>query len=248
MHGLKVRYWRALHLIGWLVLCSIVQPLFAASSASASPSRLEVSYDVLKGNIRAATITETYTRTQDHYRIESVSKAVGLLALFKPETIRIISKGTVTAKGLRPLIFTSTRELDADRNASADFDWEAGRITLNDRNGKRSLPLPGGTQDRLSAMYQFMFAPLKNADVYDFNMTNGSKVDIYNYRITPDQSVTVPLGTFKALYVASVPEPDSSRTEIWLATEHDNFPYKMTITDSDGDKITQVLTSFKLTP
>jgi Protein of unknown function (DUF3108) len=245
---LKIKRHWVLHLVAWMILCVATQPLFAASSTAASPSRLEVSYDVLKGSIRAATITETYTRTQDHYRIESVSKAVGLLALFKPETIRIISKGTVTAKGLRPLTFTSTRELDAERNAGADFDWEAGRITLNDRNGKRTLPLPAGTQDRLSAMYQFMFAPLKNAGSYDFNMTNGSKVDIYNYRVTPGQSVTVPLGTFKALYVASVPEPDSSRTEIWLATEHDNFPYKMVITDSDGDKITQVLTSFKLTP
>ena len=55
-------------------------------------------------------------------------------------------------------------------------------------------------------MYQFMYLPLEKSDLLDFPMTNGSKLDIYNYRITPDQSVTVPLGTFKALYVASVPE------------------------------------------
>ena len=249
MHSLCVGHWQTLRLVAWLVLYGIAQPLFSATNSTpASPSRLEVSYDVLKGNIRAATITETYTRTQNHYRIESVSKAVGLLALFKPETIRVVSEGTVTAQGLHPLTFTSERKLDADRNASADFDWAAGRITLDDRKGKRTLPLPAGTQDRLSAMYQFMFAPLAKGGAYDFHMTNGSKVDIYNYRITPGQSVTVPLGTFKALYVASVPEPNSSRTEIWLATEHDNFPYKMVITDSDGDAITQALTSFKLTP
>jgi hypothetical protein len=229
-------------LIVWLLLCCAV-PAIAADS----PSRLQVSYDVIKDGIKAATMTETYTRKQGGYHIESVSKAVGLLALIKPETIRVVSEGTVTAKGLRPLTFTNKRELDAERNVSANFDWEANRITLNDRNGERTLPLPAGTQDRLSAMYQFMFLPLKNTAL-DFYMTNGSKVDIYNYLLTPNQSVTVPLGSFKALYVASPPKTGESRTEIWLATEHANFPYKMVITDPDGGKFTQALTRFDLTP
>jgi len=231
-----------MRLIIWLLLfCS------ASAIAADSPSSLQVSYDVFKDGIKGATITEIYTRKHNGYHIESVSKAVGIVALIKPETIRVVSEGTVTTKGLRPTTFSNKRELDAERNTSADFDWEANRITLNDRNGNPTMPLPAGTQDRLSAMYQFMFLPLKNAAL-DFYMTNGSKVDIYNYLITPDQSVTVPLGTFKALYVASPPKPGESRTEIWLATEHANFPYKMVITDPDGGKFTQVLTRFDSTP
>jgi len=97
-------------------------------------------------------------------------------------------------------------------------------------------------------MYQFMFLSLAKTDTLSFHMTNGNKIDIYNYRITPDQSVTVPLGTFKGLYVASVPEADASRTEIWLVEEHANFPYKMIITDKDGDKFSQVLSKFVFVP
>jgi len=212
------------------------------------PTRLQVSYDLLKGNIRGATVTETYTRTHDRYHIESVSKAIGLLAAFKPETIRITSDGTLTAKGLHPLIFTNERKLDTERNTRADFDWAASRITLTDRSGKRTLPLLSGTQDRLSAMYQFMFAPLKNAATLDFHMTNGSKVDEYSYIVTPDQNVSIPLGTFKALYVSSIPKTGESKTEIWLAAEYANFPYKIVITDPDGDKLTQVLTQFNFEP
>ena len=231
-------------LVFWLLLCGVT----TFAGAAEPPTRLQVSYDILKGDIRAATITETYTRTQDHYHIESVSKAIGLLAIFKPEIIRTTSEGTVTAKGLHPLIYTQERKLDTERNVRADFDWTASRITLADRNGKRTQPLPAGTQDRLSTMYQFMFAPLKDATALDFYMTNGSKVDIYNYLITPDQSVTAPLGTFKALYIASPQKKGESRTEIWLATERANFPYKMVITDPDGDKLTQVLTQFDVAP
>lgn len=231
-------------LIACLLLCCAA-PLCAADA----PSRLEVSYDVMvKGGIKAAAMTETFTRTRDHYRIESVSRAFGILALIKPETIRVVSEGVVTANGLRPATFTNRRELDSERNVAADFDWSTRKITLTDRNGRRTLPLPVGTQDRLSAMYQFMFLPLQKAGALDFYMTNGSKVDIYNYLITHGQSVSIPLGTFKALYVASPQKEKESRTEIWLATEHDNFPYKMVITDPDGEKFTQVLTRFELVP
>ena len=79
-------------------------------------------------------------------------------------------------------------------------------------------------------------------------MTNGNKVDIYNYRVTSDQNVSVPLGKFKGLYVASVPEADASRTEIWLVEDLISFPYKMVITDKDGEKFSQELTKFELVP
>jgi len=232
-----------MHMTVWLLLCGIT-PL----SAAESPTRVMVSYDVLRGSFRGITITETYTLTQDRYRIERVSKAVGLLALIKPETIRETSDGTLTTKGLRPNTYIQKRELDTERNTRADFDWSAKRITLTDSNGSRTFPLTAGTQDMLSAMYQFMFLPLKSVSKLDFYMTNGKKLDIYHYRITPSQSVTVPLGTFKALYVASVPEADASRTEIWLAEEHANFPYKMVITDKDGDKLSQVIIKFEFVP
>ena len=154
----------------------------------------------------------------------------------------------MTAQGLRPVTYTHQRKLDAERNTRADLDWKANLITLTDRAGKRTLPLPQGTQDRLSAMYQFMFAELQNATTFKFYITNGSKVDDYSYRITANQSVTVPLGTFKALYVASPPQPGENRTEIWLVPEHANFPYKMDITDPDGGKLSQVLTKFQFEP
>jgi hypothetical protein len=235
-------------MILWLLLCAVAQQVQAAPSALHQAGRIQAEYDVLKGDIKIITITETYTRTRDHYKIESVSKAVGLLAMFKPETIRTSSEGTLTAQGLRPATFIQTRELDAQRNARADLDWAAGRITLTDRDGKRTQPLRGATQDRLSAMYQFMFVPLQDATALSFNMTNGSKVDEYHYRITPNQNVTVPLGSFNALYLVSSPEASLRQTEIWLATEHANFPYKMIVTESNGDKLTQVLTRFDLEP
>ncbi|MES1982750.1 MAG: DUF3108 domain-containing protein [Pseudomonadota bacterium] len=240
----------------WLMLCSSaslhaaeVAPRTAASSpAASSPSRMRVSYDVYRDNLKIASMSETYTRNRDHYQLESVSKPLGLLAMLKPEIIRVTSHGTVTAKGLRPTTFITKRKLDTERNTRADFNWASGQITLTDNAGQRTLPLPADTQDRLSAMYQFLFLSFENTSEFSFHMTNGSKVDIYNYHVTPNQSVTVPLGTFKAWYLVSPAEPGASQTEVWLAAEHANFPYKMVITDPNGDKFIQLLTQLTVEP
>jgi hypothetical protein len=230
------------------LLLMLLSMCFGSPLYAAPPGIIHAHYDLFYGSIRGAIVDETFTLKQDRYTIESTSQAVGLLALFKPETIRVTSEGMLTDHGLQPLAFASTRKLDSERNTRADFDWARQEITLTNRAGKRTLPLPAGTQDRLSAMYQFMFLALEKTDKLNFHMTNGDKLDIYNYRITHDQSVTIPLGTFKALYVASVPEAGSNRTEIWLAAEHSNFPYKMVITDPDGSKLSQILTKLDFVP
>ena len=221
-------------------------PVLAAPVTS--PARVFAIYDVLKGNIKVATISETYTRTKDGYYIESVTKAHGLLAVFKPETIQVTSEGMLTARGLRPNTFIQQRKLDSERNSRADFNWPASQITLNDRSGQRDLPLPEGAQDRLSVMYQFMFLELQNMKTYELHMSDGSKLGKYTYNITHGQSVKVPFGTYKATYLASPPEPGENRTEVWLAAENANLPCRVDITDPDGGKLSQVLTQFQFEP
>ena len=231
-----------LRLFAWLSLC------VSLSAFAASPSRVLASYDVYKGGVKLAQIDEIYTRQKDHYTLSSTTRPVGLLAIFKPGKILIKSSGLVGAKGLQPLRFSDQRENDESRNRSAEFDWSTGKLTLINHEEHSLFPLPEGTQDRLSAMYQFMFLSLAKTDRLSFHMTNGNKIDIYNYHVTPDQNVTVPLGKFKGLYVASVPEADASRTEIWLVETPISFPYKMVITDKDGEKFSQELTKFELVP
>jgi hypothetical protein len=230
------------HTLAWLMSC------IAVSSFAASPSRVQVTYEIYKGGISIGKIEEAYAYSKDHYTLVSTTRATGLLAIFKPGRIILRSSGLVGTHGLKPMDFSDVREGDEDRNRSAEFDWNTMQLTMIEHAQRTVVPLPEDTQDRLSAMYQFMFLSLSKTDKLDFHMTNGGKLDIYNYRITHGQSVTVPLGTFKALYLASVPEAGVNRTEIWLATEHANFPYKMVITDPDGDKLTQVLTKFDFVP
>ena len=230
-----------LQALAWLMLCAAVPAI------AETPGSVQATYDVYKSGLRVE-IRETYTRDKDRYTLSSVWTPVGLLAILKPEKILIDSSGLVGKQGLQPLLLDHRRELDESKNSRAEFDWGNKRLTLIHQAQRTVVALPAGTQDRLSAMYQFMFLPLQNADTLDFPMTNGSKLDNYHYAITHGQTIKVPAGEFKAIYLDSQARPGESRTEIWLATQYHNLPCKMIVTEANGDQFTQVLSKLDIRP
>jgi hypothetical protein len=227
-----------------LVLFCIAPALFAAPPAS-----IEASYDVITKGIKIATITEKFTRTGNHYRIENVTKPVGLLALFKPDRLYAVSEGDITAQGLRPQNYIYKRSQETLKNAEANFDWDQANVMLNDRYGQRVESISAGTQDRLSVQYQFRYVSfLRERKDVIMHITNGSKIDKRQYMIHPKQMLTVPLGTLETLYLSTPPEEGTAwKTEIWLSVENGNFPCQITVTEDNGDKLSQVLTALSIT-
>jgi len=223
--------------------------LCAATSAfAAEPGSVQANYDVYKEGLKVGQIEETYTREKDHYTLSSTTTPVGLLAVFRPEKIFINSSGLIAKQGLKPLLFSNQRERNEDRDSRAEFDWDAKQLALIHQTQRTMVALPDGTQDRLSAMYQFMFLSLQSASTLDFAMTNGNKLDNYHYAITRNQKLKIPAGEFNTLYLDSQAKAGESRTEIWLATQYHNLPCKMIVTDANGDQITQVLSKFDIKP
>ncbi len=226
-----------------LLLCCFSPALWAEI-----PSRIEASYDVLGKGVRLAVVKETFVYSDYHYRIESVTKPVGLLALFQPETIVVTSEGEVNEAGLRPHKFSHRRSRDLTKNNAAEFNWANSELTLSDQAGIRQLALPPGTQDRLSVMYQFVAAPPLSRLEVKFNMTNGSKLEAYRYQLYPDQTVDVPFGSINSYYLYTLPQHSAWKSEIWLAVEHGYFPCKIVLTEDSGDKVVQVLTALHVVP
>lgn len=227
-----------------LLLCCSTQPLLAAPA-----SRIEAHYDVTGFGMTLANISETYTRKGDSYQIESVTTAVGLLARLKPETIHVISQGTITAQGLLPLSYSITRVADTHKNASAKFNWGKAILTHKDYKGVQDLALPKGAQDRLSLLYHLPLLVQPSQAEFKFSITDGNNLEDYSFNLaTETQNVRVPLGVFKSRYITNTPIGETVKYEIWLATEHDYFPCKVIVTDAKGGKLTQVLTELTITP
>ncbi len=230
-----------LQALACLTLCT------ATAAFAAPPDRVDASYEVSKSGLDVE-VRETYARDNDRYTLSSVWTPVGLLALIKPEKIFIDSSGLVGKQGLQPLLLDHRRERDQSKNSRAEFDWSNKRLTLITPAQRKVVALPDGTQDRLSMMYQFMFLPLQDIDTLEFSMTNGSKLDHYRYAVARDQTVKVPAGEFKAIYLDSQAKSGENRTEIWLAAEHHNLPCKVIITEANGDQYVQVLSKLTIGP
>ena len=236
----------------WHVLLAAALLLTDASAAttpaSASPASVHARYVILKGSIEIAEIGEVYTRSTGRYTLSSTAKPLGLLAVFKPGNILIHSNGVIGPQGLKPLQFSYQREGDSQKDSHADFDWKKRQLSLNHDGQHTRVGLPPGTQDRLSAMYQFMFLDLHGLHTLDFPMTNGSKLDRYHYTLAAGTPFNSGAGQFNTLYLDSGARPGETRSQIWLATARYNLPCKVIITDPDGGELTQELRGLDIQP
>jgi hypothetical protein len=224
------------------LLALLCMPAFAVE-----PGSVHASYDVYMSGMKVGQTEEDYSRSGEQYTLTSTTSPQGLLAVFRPEKIHMSSRGLIDKHGLRPLRFEDNREGNPGKSSLAEFDWNQHLLTLTRQSTSTSLPLIEGTQDRLSAMYQFMFLNLENKTALDFAMTNGNKLDDYHYLISPAQKMATPAGKFDVRYLDSQGKTGENRTEIWLETGH-NLPCKMIITDAKGEQITQILSGLTILP
>lgn len=229
-------------------LAALAAATVSAFSTGTAPVSVAVNYNVLRNGLHVAVVNERFESSAGHYRIVSRSTAVGIAALIKPRPVTLTSAGRVTPEGLKPEQFEGSRGADDPRQASADFDWSGGSLTLRHDGKAQRVELPTGTQDRLSAMYQFMFYSYGEQRELRFPMTNGRKLDRYRYAIKSEEEIDTSLGRMKTLHLVKQREPDDSETEIWLAPAQRYLPVKMLIVESDGVRYEQFVTHLDIRP
>ena len=211
-----------------------------------APQSATASYDVFRNGWRVAVVSETFETKDGAYRIVSESRAVGLLALLEKHTLRFVSSGALTPSGLRPQHFEGKRS-DADpRQVWADFDWEAGQLTIVHDGRTEILALPPGTQDRISSMYQFMFMSREKLQRLEFSITNGRKLDHYIYTVQPGGDLETRLGPMATLHLVKQHRADESGAEIWLAPQYRFLPVRLLIQEEDGTRYEQVITRLEI--
>jgi hypothetical protein len=222
--------------------------LSAALSAAEIPHRIEAHYDLQVKGVTLAKVHEVFVRDGDQYHIESITKPVGLLALFKPETIVATSEGEIGEHGLLPIKYNHTRAQDTHKNSAAEFDWLQHELIHRDNGGIRQLDLADGTQDRLSMMYQFVVEPPRGRLEVKLDMTNGSMIEKMHYQVKPEQMVTTSFGIMRSYNLISLPLNIAKKSSVWLAVDHSFVPCKVVFTEDGSNTLTQVLTDLQIVP
>ena len=92
-----------------------------ASAQEALPKRIQANYEVTKNGQRFATVKEQFVVTGTTYKIESITKGLGVYALFGER--KLTSIGEVTAEGLKPTHFELQQGDNPKKALIADFYW-----------------------------------------------------------------------------------------------------------------------------
>jgi hypothetical protein len=229
-----------------ILLCALLVALPAG--AHAAPRSVSVSYNVTLNGARIAILNERFEATADTYHITSDTNAVGAFALLQKRSLNLVSDGRLIKSGLQPHRFEGKRGGDDSRQVAADFDWAGTQLTLTFDGKTETVALPAGTQDRLSIMYQFMFLRYGQISQLDVAMTNGRKLDHYQYTITPGVGLDTPLGRMTTLHLVKQHKPGDTVTEIWLAPQHSFLPVKMLVVEHNGARYEQIVTKLDFKP
>ncbi len=216
--------------------------LLVSGPAVAAPNTLTLTYEASRNGQLFANITETYRVQNGRYRIESITKGVGVYALLGER--KLVSEGSVTAQGLKPMHFELHQGDNPKRTLIADFDWSANVLNMQVKGKPRTETLETGTQDLASLVYQFMFTQPKG-ELFKLPVTTGKKLKTYQYRVVGRQvPVTVPAGKYQTVHLQDgSSEADEDQKELWLGKEVYYLPVKLVMRDDKGAVIEQVLTS-----
>jgi hypothetical protein len=235
-------------LADWLAVALLTIAIPCAAATPPAPSTVTAGYNVFWNGMQVAVMNETFEARDGGYRIVSESKAVGLLGRFVRQSLRLESNGRLTASGLQPLHFEGKRSDTDPRRARADFDWQAGQLTITHDGRTDLLELPPATQDLISSMYQFMFLELEKLQRFELAMTNGRKLDHYLYTVQAGVEIETPLGRTTTLHLVKQHRPDESGIEIWLAPQHRYLPVRLLVLEKGGSRYEQVITALEIKP
>ena len=223
-----------------IILLCLPILLLGASAAQVLPKSVQLEYDVARNGKPFAKVKESFTQNGKQYRIQSVTKGLGLYALLGERVLTSI--GAVTKEGLKPSHFELHQGKSDKKTLLADFDWGKGKLIMQQKGETKTEILTKGTQDLASYGYQFMFnLPIK--DEVKVSMTTGKKLNFYQYKVMA-RGLKLDVGktSFKTLNISNEASAGQDKKQLWLAEEQYYLPVRYKLTDDDGDIFEQTLT------
>lgn len=213
------------------------------------PRKGRVTYSLVYGRDRfpVGRTTQTWEMDGGAYRLASRSETTGLIDLFRSQHRTYFSRGSLTRDGLRPETFLMSRDRGrGTEEARAQFDWDGATVTLASAAGKRIESLPPGSQDLLSFMYQLSLDPPRTGRLQQV-VTNGSRIEVYDLDVLPEETIETPLGALRALPLKQLAKPGQEAIELWLATEYRHLPVRIRFFNREGEpQGEQIVTEIRL--
>ena len=233
----------------YITILSFILSLFSVSLAVAqpiSPKLIKASYEATRNGLPFAKVYEQLIITGNTYKVESITKGIGVYALFGER--KLTSLGSLTSLGLKPNHFELQQGDNPKKALIADFDWTKNSLQMLAKGVAKQEALTEGTQDLASYAYQFMFLPAPLKDAVTVTLTTGKKLNQYQYKIHAEPDVIESKGvSYKVIHLQQQLEPNKTESkDLWLATEHYYVPVRIMMVEDSGAKIEQTLTELNV--
>jgi len=205
------------------------------------PNILELKYELTQNGELLGTVIEKFTSDETgKYHIESVTKGIGLYALFGDRVV--ISEGNISPEGLKPKHLEVHQGNNQSKGAIVDFDWENQILITRYKGAETKENIENKTQDLISYLYQLNFENY-DASIIEFAAATGKKYKKYQFKIV-DKKVMLSLGdiNFETIFMQSIAEKDGKpETQIWLNNKSYKLPIRIRYQEKNGSTLEQNL-------
>ena len=216
---------------GWLYSLAVV----AAAASAAPPAFVEIEFEFTRNGSTLARVTERLERSGDDYQLTETWKGHGIYALLG--SARRVSRGSLTASGLRPREFFDERS--GRDTARAWFDWKTHQVTMQYKGERKTEPMFPDTQDRLSFLLALSLLPGK-AQSTSYHVVDGRGRSQHKYQVLGRERLKTPAGEFDTVKVTRLSEGERKESaELWLAAELGYLPVRLLVIQDDGTRLDQ---------
>ncbi len=226
-------------------------PVVATSPVEPTPSAAEPAVPPLPKHAQLRFLITTDTGFQvgeakhrlevkpdGQYTLKTSINTTGVFSLIKKYDQEEISTGILDNFGLQPAQYQVNKQTGKGKE-SYHVVFNHPEKALEFSNGTRA-ELPARTQDLLSALYQVSQLALSNGKI-NVPVTNGKKLEHYEFNVGAEQALVTRLGTLRALPLRKIHAANEEGLEIWLGLEYRLLPIKFTSTDRTGKVIAEMI-------
>jgi len=181
----------------------------------------------------------------DRYELRTDARAEGLISLVYSGTLSQVSVGGLGPAGLEPARYVEIRSKSSER--VVDFDRKLGQLMSLD--GSPPVPMPVGTQDRLSVFYQLGLMMRRDpsavaaGQVIDMPVASMRAVQRERFVVVGEEMLMAPGGPIRALHLQR-PVPAGTRDpriDLWLGYDFEMMPVRLRLEESADRVLDQVI-------
>lgn len=228
-----------------IILFVLLMPFSLAAQEIADFS---AKYQVELNGIQAGELQQVLTTNKDGSRqFSSTTQAQGIFAFFKPDLVKEVSTWKWADNKIQPLHYLYERSGGKkEKYLKLDFDWQAHKLDINDKDYPWQLDLEPDTLDKSVYQLALMIDLHKNKKQYNYQIADGGKIKTYTIILMGEETVTTPLGQIKTIKLKRLRDETSKRqTILWCAPALDYLPVKLEHTEKDGTVFTGKLRKLK---